>query len=62
MCRASGPWESKNSEKDIEEVKLIQTREKVNTRIFEINCSMISVFKCSIETIEKYMAQFMSHL
>jgi len=27
--RVPGPWESKSSEKDIEEIKPIQTREKV---------------------------------
>jgi len=29
MHRVSGPWESKNSEKDIEEIKPVKTREKV---------------------------------
>lgn len=29
MCRIPGPWESKSSDKDIEEIKPVQTREKV---------------------------------
>ncbi|XP_060848211.1 dynein axonemal intermediate chain 3-like isoform X2 [Rhopalosiphum padi] len=29
MCRVPGPWESKSSEKDIEEIKPVQTREKI---------------------------------
>lgn len=29
MCRAPGPWDSKSSDKDIEEIKSVQTREKV---------------------------------
>lgn len=29
MHRVSGPWDTKNSEKDIEEIKPVQTREKV---------------------------------
>lgn len=30
MYRVPGSWESKNSEKDIEEIKPVQTREKVS--------------------------------
>lgn len=29
MCRVPGPWESKSSDKDIEDLKPVQTREKV---------------------------------
>ncbi|XP_025202203.1 uncharacterized protein LOC112599497 [Melanaphis sacchari] len=29
MCRVPGPWESKSSDKDIEEIKPVQTREKI---------------------------------
>lgn len=29
MCRVPGPWDSKSSDKDIEEIKSVQTREKV---------------------------------
>lgn len=29
ICRVPGPWESKSSDKDIEEIKPVQTREKV---------------------------------
>lgn len=29
MLRVPGPWESKNSDKDLEEVNPVQTREKV---------------------------------
>lgn len=29
MCRVPGPWESESSDRDIEEIKPVQTREKV---------------------------------
>jgi len=29
MCRVPGPWDSKSSDKDIEDLKPVQTREKV---------------------------------
>ena len=34
ICRVPGPWDSKSSDKDIEEIKPVQTREKVY--LFEI--------------------------
>lgn len=45
MLRVPGPWESKNSEKDIEEIIPIQTREKVKKIIHFINCNNPIRFK-----------------
>lgn len=35
LCRVPGHWNSRNSERDIEEIKSVQTREKVKYYIFD---------------------------
>lgn len=35
LCRVPAHWDSRNSEKDIEEIRSVQTREKVKYCIFD---------------------------
>lgn len=41
VFRVPGPWDSKSSEKDIEEIKPVQTREKVYMTLFIMYRSVI---------------------
>lgn len=55
MFRVPGPWESKSSDKDVEEIKPVQTREKVCSCIIIIFIFIATLYYKKLKAIIKVL-------